>query len=126
MFILKVNWGSSPFLLLLFLSCFGWAGTSLGIMLGAFVKTSKQANSLTPLFSMLMAALGGAWWPLEITPPSYQTIVRIFPSTWAMLGFNDIIVKGQCFSGVLPEMLVLLGFALLFSAIGIIRLSRTQ
>ena len=124
MFILKVNWGSSPFLLLLFLSCFGWAGTSLGIMLGAFVKTSKQANSLTPLFSMLMAALGGAWWPLEITPPSYQTIVRIFPSTWAMLGFNDIIVKGQSFSGVLPEMLVLLGFALLFSAIGIWKLSR--
>jgi ABC-2 type transport system permease protein len=125
-YILKVNWGNAPLLLLGFLTCFSFAGTSLGLMLGSFCKTVKQADSLTTLFSMLMAALGGAWWPLEITPASYQTIVRAIPSTWAMLGFNDIIIKNQGLSGVLLEGGVLIGFGAFFMTIGILRLRRKE
>lgn len=124
MYILDVNWGNDPLLLIGFLICFSLAGTSLGLMLGAFCKTTKQADNLTTLLSMLMAALGGAWWPLEITPASYQTIVRVIPSTWAMLGFNDIIIKGQGLNGVLLEGGILLGFAVLFMSIGVLRLQK--
>lgn len=124
MYILRVDWGNDPLLLLGFLTCFSLAGTSFGLMLGAFCKSTKQADSLTTLFSMLMAALGGAWWPLEITPASYQTLVRAIPSTWAMLGFNDIIIKGQGLSGILLEGSVLLGFTAIFMTIGILRLQK--
>ena len=126
MYILRVNWGNDPLLLLAFLTCFSLAGTSFGLMLGAFCQSTKQADGLTTLFSMLMAALGGAWWPLEITPASYQAIVRVIPSTWAMLGFNDIIIKGQGLRGVLVEGGVLLGFAAVFMTIGILRLGRKE
>jgi ABC-2 type transport system permease protein len=124
MYVLKVNWGNDPLLLILFLTVFSFTGTTLGLMLGAFAKTAKQADNITPLVSMLMAALGGAWWPLEITPPLYQTVVRVLPSTWAMLGFNGIILKGYSFVEVLPEILVILSFGIAFSGIGIWRLSR--
>lgn len=124
LYILHVDWGNDPVLLLGFLTCFSFAGTTLGLMLGAFCKTTKQADNLTTLLSMLMAALGGAWWPLEITPTSYQAIVRVIPSTWAMLGFNDIIIKGQGFDGVLLEGGVLIGFAAIFMVIGILQLNR--
>ena len=126
MYILRVDWGNDPLLLLGFLTCFSLAGTSFGLMLGAFCKSTKQADGLTTLFSMLMAALGGAWWPLEITPASYQTLVRAIPSTWAMLGFSDIIIKGQGLSGVLREAGVLLGFSAIFMTIGILRLQRKE
>ena len=126
MYVLHVNWGDDPLLLIAFLSCFSLAGTSFGLMMGAFTKTVKQADNLTTLFSMLMAALGGAWWPLEITPATYQTVVRALPSTWAMLGFNDIIIKGQGLSGVLLEGGVLLGFAALFMTIGIWKLNQME
>ncbi|HET58803.1 MAG TPA: ABC transporter permease [Chloroflexi bacterium] len=121
---LKVNWGNDPILLILFLTVFSFTGTTLGLMLGAFAKTAKQADNITPLVSMLMAALGGAWWPLEITPPLYQTVVRALPSTWAMVGFNGIILKGYTFVDVLPEILVILTFGIAFSVIGIWRLGR--
>jgi ABC-2 type transport system permease protein len=71
---------------------------------------------------MSLAALGGAWWPLEVTPPLYQSAVQVLPTTWAMRGFNDVIVGGQDVSGVLLEAGVLLGFAVVFLAIGVRRL----
>jgi ABC-2 type transport system permease protein len=126
MYVLNVNWGDDPLLLLGFLTCFSLAGTSLGLMIGAFTKSVKQADNMTTLVSMAMAALGGAWWPLEITPASYQTIVRGLPSTWAMLGFNDIIIKGQGLSGALLESAVLLGFSILFAMIGIWKLNKME
>jgi ABC-2 type transport system permease protein len=124
MYVLNVNWGKDPLLLILFLTVFSFTGTVLGLMMGAFAKTAKQADNITPLVSMLMAALGGAWWPLEITPPIYQTVVRVLPTTWAMLGFNGIILKAYSFVDVLPEILVILSFGIAFSVLGIWRLSR--
>ena len=71
---------------------------------------------------MLMAALGGAWWPLEITPSAYQPPVIVLPTTWAMQGFNDVIVRGLGVSEVLPEAGMLLLFALVFFTVGLWRL----
>jgi ABC-2 type transport system permease protein len=59
---------------------------------------------------------------LEVTPPLYQKVVQIFPSTWAMKGFNEVIVKGSGPLEVLPITLVLIGFAILFFIIGVSRL----
>lgn len=120
--VLNVNWGNDYLALGVMLFCFGLAGTALGIMLASFSRTERQASGLTILFSMVLAALGGAWWPLEITPKAYQTAVQILPSTWAMRGFNDVIIRGQGVQGIILEAGVLLGFALLFFVIGIWRL----
>lgn len=119
--IFKVNWGRSPSALALVVLAFGLAAVALGVLLGTFARTRSQAAGLTVMFSMLMAALGGAWWPLEVTPPIYQTVVKVLPTTWAMLGFTDVIVRGQGVAGVLPEAGILLGFALLFFGVGIWR-----
>lgn len=120
--VLKVNWGRSPAALALVVGAFGLAAVALGVLLGAFSKTRSQASGLTVFFSMLTAALGGAWWPLEITPPTYQAVVRVLPTTWAMSGFNDVILRGQGVAGVLPEVGVLLLFAAVFFGIGLARL----
>ena len=120
--VLNVNWGKDYLALAIMLFCFGLAGTALGIMLASFARTVRQASGLTILFSMVLAALGGAWWPLEITPKAYQTAVQILPSTWAMRGFNDVIIRGQNVQGIILEAGVLLGFALLFFVVGIWRL----
>lgn len=117
-----VNWGRSPLALTAVALSFGLATVALGVLLSTFARTRRQVSGLTVLFSMLTAALGGAWWPLEITPPTYQAVVKALPSTWAMIGFNDVIVRGQGLTAVLPETGILLGFALLFFAVGIRRL----
>lgn len=121
-FVFGVNWGRSPGALTLMVLSFGLAAVALGVLLATFARTRGQASGLTILFSMLTAALGGAWWPLEVTPQAYQTVVKALPTTWAMIGFNDVIVRGQGVAGVLPEVGILLGFALLFFVVGLWRL----
>jgi len=116
-----VNWGQSPVALAMTVFAFALAAVAMGVMLGTLVKTGSQASGLTTLFAMLMAALGGAWWPLEVTPALYQTVVKVLPTTWAMMAFNDIIVRGMGVADVWPKVLVLLGFAVLFFFIGIWR-----
>jgi ABC-2 type transport system permease protein len=120
--VLHVNWGQSVAALALILVAFSLAGTAMGVMLAAFSRTTAQANGFSILFSMILSALGGAWWPLEITPTAYQQAVQVLPTTWAMKGFTDVIVRGQGVSGILPEAGILLAFAALFFIIGVWRL----
>jgi ABC-2 type transport system permease protein len=120
--VLGVNWGRSPGALALIVLSFGLAAVSLGVLLAAFARTTSQASWMTILFAMLFSALGGAWWPLEITPPAYQAAVQILPTTWAMKGFNDVIIRGQDIYGVLSEVGILLLFAAVFFIVGVKRL----
>ncbi len=117
--VLGIHWGDDLLALVMLLAAFGLAGTSLGVMLGTFARTSSQASNLTTLFSMLLAALGGAWWPLEVTPPLYQTLVKALPSTWAMSGMTDLVARNGGALDILPNVLILIGFAALFFIVGI-------
>ncbi|HZW03532.1 MAG TPA: ABC transporter permease [Anaerolineaceae bacterium] len=119
---LGVDWGRSPGALALMVVSFSLAAVAFGVLLGTFATTRSQASGLTTLFAMVFAALGGAWWPLEITPPVYQTVVKALPTTWAMLGFNDVILRGAGVAEVLPEAGILLGFAALFFALSLPRM----
>jgi len=120
--VLSVPYGNDPLALAVMLITFGLAGTAFGIMLGTFSRTMSQAGGLSILFAMLFAALGGCWWPLEITPPIYQTIVKVLPSTWAMQGLTDIIVYGKGLSEIGINAVVLLAFAAIYFVIGVRRM----
>ena len=120
--VLSVPYGNDPLALAMMLITFGLAGTAFGIMLGTFSRTMSQAGGLSILFAMLFAALGGCWWPLEITPPIYQTIVKVLPSTWAMQGLTDIIVYGKGLSEIWINAVVLLAFAAIYFVIGVRRM----
>jgi ABC-2 type transport system permease protein len=119
---LGVNWGRSWGALALVAAAFALASVALGTLLGALVRSRSQASGLTTMFSMLLSALGGAWWPLEVTPSAYQAVVKILPTTWAMIGFNDVILRGQGVAGILPVVGVLIAFAAVFFSLGIWRL----
>ncbi len=114
-------YGESPLALAMVVVSFGIAATAFGLMLAAIVRTVRQANAAGMVTAQVLAALGGAWWPLEVTPAFYQQAVQVLPTTWAMRGFTDVIVRGQGPSGVLLECGVLLAFALLFLSIGVWR-----
>ncbi len=116
-FLLGVRWGNVPALMLVVLA-FALMGTALGVALATVVRSAPAASGLATLLAMVLSALGGAWWPLEITPPAYQAAARLVPTTWAMRAFSDIVVHGAGIQGILPEISVLVGFATLFLAVG--------
>ena len=120
-FVFGVAWGRSPLALAIMVITFDLAAVSLGILPSTLVKTTEQAVGLMLGVSMTMAALGGAWWPLEIVPTTMQRIGYLFPVAWAMEGFQAVILRGAGTPEVALPALVLLSFALLFFSLGIWR-----
>ncbi len=120
-FVMKLNWAHAPLALAVMLISSALAAAALGTMLGTFVKTEGQASGLSIMFGMVMALMGGCWYPLELFPQNVQHVVKILPTTWAMQGMLDIVLRGQGLMAILPEAGVLLGFALVFLVIGILR-----
>jgi len=121
LFALKIDLGNSILALVLITICTALSAAALGTMLGTFVKTSGQANGLSIIIGMVMAMMGGCWYPIELFPDVVRKVVKIFPTTWAMQGFLNITVRGQGLEGIWLECLVLLGFTLVFFVIGVWR-----
>jgi ABC-2 type transport system permease protein len=120
-FVMKLNWGSQPLALVVMMVSAALAAAALGTTLGTFVKTDSQASGLSVMAGMVMALLGGCWYPLELFPQAVQNIVKILPTTWAMRGLLDIVLRGQGLTAILPVAGVLLGFAAVFFTIGVAR-----
>ncbi len=120
-YLFGVNWGQSLPALTLLLLAYGFTSTALGLMVAALVKTAAQANAAGTISIMALASLGGAWWPIEITPDWMQQLSLAFPTGWAMRGFHDIITRGLGLSAIMLEVGVLVSFGLLFLAVGIWR-----
>lgn len=119
--VMKLNWGREPLALLIILITTALAAAAFGTMLGTFIKTENQAGGISTMFGMVFALLGGCWYPLELFPPAVQNMVKILPTTWAMQGMLDLVLRGKGLMDILPEAGVLLGFAAVFFTVGVLR-----
>ena len=119
--VLKLNWGHAPAATALVVVTSTLAAAALGTMLGTFVKTETQGNSISIMVGMVIAMMGGCWYPIELFPQVIRTAAQALPTYWAMQGMLDILVRGQGISGVLLESGILLGFAVVFFVIGVLR-----
>jgi len=122
----NVGWDRAPLAVVAVSVTFALAVAGMGLLLATFVKTGGQASSAVVGLSMTTAALGGAWFPLEVTPPLFRQIVQVLPSTWAVRAYEDILARGATLCDVLPSAGVLLGFAVLFTVIGVLRFDRYE
>lgn len=114
-----VNYGSNIFALLLLVSAFVLCVTALTFTIATRIQNESQANSLSTLLGLLLAPLGGAWWPLAIVPDFMKVIGHASPVAWVMDGFNDLIFYGGGLVDVLPEVGVLLVATAILFVVGI-------
>ena len=110
----NMDWG--PDLAMVLLLLLAWAGfcASLGLLVGCIGTTEGQVIGLGVLSTMLQAALGGCWWPIEITPPWMQTLAKFLPAGWAMDGMHQLIsFQNGAASAMMPFMLMVIGIFVL-------------
>jgi len=119
--VMKLNWGREPLALFIILLASALAAAAFGTTMGTFIKTEGQASGLSIMFGMVFALMGGCWYPLELFPPAIQNAVKVLPTTWAMQGMLDLILRGGGLQEILAETGVLLGFAVLFFSVGVWR-----
>jgi ABC-2 type transport system permease protein len=118
--VMNIVWGP-PLAVMGVLLAFGLSSVAMGVMLGAFVKTESQANGLSIMLGMTFGLLSGCLWPLELFPPTMQTVAHVLPMTWAMQALTDLAMRGKDFSAVLPNIGVMLVFAVVFFLVGVRR-----
>jgi ABC-2 type transport system permease protein len=53
-----------------------------------------------------LAALGGCWWPIEITPEWMQRMAMLLPTGWAMDALHKLVNFGQPAASVIPHLLI--------------------
>jgi ABC-2 type transport system permease protein len=119
--VFKIELGLSPAAVIILSILMVIMSAAFAIMLATMAKTERSADALGVLLSLVLAPLGGCWWPLFITPQWMQFIAKITPHGWATTGFNELMVFGGNFSGAVPNMLALAGFAVVFGIIAIMR-----
>lgn len=117
----RLELGAHPEGLVLISLCASLAANGLGLLLAAMAKTREQIVSLSGLLIIAMAALGGVMVPRFMMPEFMQTLGLISPHSWALIAYQDILVRGYTVADILPQLAVLLGFAAVFFAIALWR-----
>jgi len=107
----RMNFGKDPLALLWLVIAYTLAITAISFAIGPGLKNPMQATGLSLLLTLTMAPLGGAWWPLDISPKFMQVIGHVTPVAWAMDGFTALTYKGAHLVDVLVPLAVLIGMA---------------
>ncbi len=102
-------------LLMLVALCF----VGMGMMLSARVSTQADYNQITQPITLPMMFLSGVFFPVETMPWIFQKLAYVIPLTYANDALRAVMLKGAGIGTIWPDVLVLLGFTVLFFALGV-------
>ena len=84
-----VDFGT-PWLALLVIAVFAAVATGAAMLLGALVDHEGAATGVSVGLGLVLGALGGCMFPLELFPDTLQTVAHITPHAWAYDAFAQI------------------------------------
>ena len=88
-------------------------GVNMGIFASAFARNELQVIQFIPLLIVPQILLGGLFFPVNTLPVVLKQLAYIMPLTWANFALKDVMLKGLGFSDIWPDLLFLVGFAIL-------------
>ena len=113
--------GNEPLATVLVVVLAALCSSAFGILVAAFARTESQIGGLSTLLMYGMGLVGGCIIPLFILEQFLGPLPMIVPHYWANRALVDLMVRGRGLADVTVEMAVLLGFTVLFFAIGLWR-----
>ena len=113
--------GSAPVALAVTTLFTALTATSLGLLLGAVAKTSKQADTIGIILGFVLMALGGCIMPLYRAEGFIGILSNLTPHAHALQAYRGIIVDNATMVQVLPHLGILAVFAAVFFAVAVWR-----
>jgi ABC-2 type transport system permease protein len=95
--------------------------TSLGILIAAIAKTENQIGGLSNVLLWGMGILGGGIVPVFLLSDALDAIGKAVPQYWAVNAFYKLLVLSGSLADIATSLLALVGFSILFFAIGLWR-----
>ncbi len=109
----KVSWGPNLPMVLLLMFAYASLISCFGILLGNLARSEGQAIGFGVLTANLFAALGGCWWPIEVTSPFMQKLALFLPTGWAMDAMHKLVHFGKPAASALPHVVGMLALSLI-------------
>ena len=104
----SMDWGPDLAMVLVVLAAWAAFCASAGLLLGSLARTEGQATGLGVLTANVLAALGGCWWPIEITPDWMQGLQKLMPTGWTMDALHKLISFQSGAAAAVPNVVTLL------------------
>lgn len=120
-FVFGVDYARQPLAILLLITVLSFWAASLGLLISAISRKEDQVITLSLIAMFVFAAMGGAWFPLEVAGKAFAAVAHIMPTAWAMDGFQNILLRGLAFPSVLLPAGILLLYALGFFGLALWR-----
>ena len=112
---LEISGNAGLVFLIIFVMSIGYIG--LGMVLGSLL-TSKQVPLVWTAVNLL-TIFGGAWVPLEALGGAFQSAMKALPFAHAIDAARDVMMYGVGFSDIATDFYWVLGYTLVFFALGI-------
>ena len=101
--IFGVSWGRYWPAVVALLAVYALLVAMLGVLLGNLARNERQIVGLGVISANVLGALGGCWWPIEITPLWAQKLALLLPTGWAMDGLHKLVSFGEPVAAVMPH-----------------------
>ncbi len=125
-FLFDMDWGPDLGMVIVVLVAWGGFCASAGLWLGTVARTEGQAAGLGVLAANLLAALGGCWWPIEVTPSWMQSLQNLLPTGWSMDALHKLISFQAGAVAAIPQLLSLLAAAVAMGWLAVRQFEYTQ
>lgn len=112
--------GSTILAIFVLLTIFALVSVSLGVLISSLAKNIIQSVFIGICMIPPLAMLGGAYFPLDFASDTVKTLSKFSPVTWVLSGVEKIL-RGQDFTTISDDLLILLLFAVVFFLLGSIR-----
>ncbi|MBK9925245.1 MAG: ABC transporter permease [Anaerolineales bacterium] len=124
--VLKVDYLREPLGVLLIAVTLGLWIASMGLLIGVTAKEEQNVILYAMIAMFLFSALGGTWFPLDVTGGAFATIGRAMPSAWAMNGLQNILIRGLGLESVWTAVGMLLAYAVFFFLLAVWRFRKIE
>lgn len=112
-------------LALLVVLVFGLVATGAAMVLGSLMDHEGAANGVSVGLGLVLAALGGCMFPLELMPDTLRTVAHATPHAWGYEAFAEIQRHEGGLADIAPQLGVLAAMALLLVLLGAWALRRS-
>lgn len=123
---LGVNYGREPLGTLIVSVALGLWLAAMGLLIGVLAKDDSQVVLFSMMCMFIFSGLGGVWFPLEAGSSAFATTGRFMPSSWAMTGYQNILIRGLGLESVWMPVSILLAYALVCFGLAVWRFKRME
>ncbi|HZP44267.1 MAG TPA: ABC transporter permease [Candidatus Binataceae bacterium] len=89
-----VSLGQTPAMLLVPAAAIAFAAAAFSLVVACVARTHDSVMPIGTVSAMAMSAIGGCWWPLDFEPTWMRTVADFLPTTWTMIAFNNLMIRG--------------------------------